>query len=133
MTVATDAVATALNAAITAKLPAGGLAYDYDDLPATRPKRYVETGLSRIPDYDGTASMRRNPPRFRFTARVVTATVGDARVFTDRVRLALEGARIAVGDRLTGPIRFETEDPMTYDASAYTGLTSWYFHLEETP
>ncbi len=127
----TDAVAEALIAAITADLPQQGKAYDADDLPVSRPTRYVEVGLSRIPDYDATATQRRNAPRFRLTARVVAATVGDYRVFTDRV-WRLKERRIVVGDRITGPIRFETEDPMTYGDNTYTGLTSWYFTLGET-
>jgi hypothetical protein len=115
--------AAAYIAALNTNLAGSATAYDYDEIPATLPNRYVEVTVSRR--YGG--EMRGEKPTtnlFRATTRVVAKSVSDARELRRRVSL-IEGTYLTVGGVNTTPIQFETDEPIGPDDGYYSGLTQW--------
>jgi hypothetical protein len=119
--------ATAVLAALNAELAASMRAYDYDDLPTTRPANYVEVTVSRR-----AGGPNRNPGStgrsgWRITTRPVSTTVSNAREMRKRVATALLFNRVTVGGDQSTPIQFETEDPIGPDDGWYSGLSTWTY------
>jgi hypothetical protein len=123
-----DAVKAAVDAALQAapgSPAADRLAYDYDNVPPTRPLAYVPITVSRR----YVAGFRVGGPNGlrggRLTTGYVAKHVDDARELQRRTRLALEDVPLLSG--AVGPFRFESEQPIAADEDWWFGLDSWTF------
>lgn len=119
------AVLAALNGALAASMPA----YDYDDVPATRPANYVEVTVSRRAGAPNRAPGSTGRSGWRITTRPVSTTVSNAREMRKRCVSALLYVRLTVDGDISSPIQFETEDPIGPDDGWYSGLSVWTYAL----
>ena len=113
-----DAVVEALNNA----LPATCRAYPLGQLPATRPTEYVEVVVTRRPGGNLKASAATTVAGYRGLIRAVSRTSVDNVLTTlETCRRALEFRRLAVGDRFSTPLQFETARPAGPDNGWFSG------------
>jgi hypothetical protein len=119
------AVLTALNTALTSNMRA----YDYDEVPATRPDNYVEVTVSRRFGGDNRAVGSTGRVGWRITTRPVAKTVSNAREMRKRVTTALNAARVTVSGDKSTPIQFEGEEPIGPDDGWYSGLSTWTYAI----
>lgn len=126
-----DAHAVAVLAALNAVLPDGYDAYDPGAVPDPLPEAFVEVTLTRR-----YAEAARMPGRQSRTGwRITTRSVGQSLTFNvrhlhDLTRQALEDARLVIDGVTTGPIQFETEEPIGPDGDDkkwFSGITSWTY------
>lgn len=114
-----------LNAALTPKV-----AYDFDDIPATRPADYVEVSLHRRFGGESRASGQKWVTGYRLAVRSVSqASVSDARLMRLKAKTALESKFLTVSGETSTPIQFESEDPIGPDDGWYSGLTLYTFTI----
>lgn len=126
-----EAQAASVLVALNVALPSGRKAYDIDDVPDPLPEAYIEVMVSRrYGEYAGPSS-RRTSTAWRVTTRSVAhRSVTNVRQMHKLAAQTLEGARLGVGGVLTGPIQFETEDPVGPDGDSrewFSGLISWTY------
>lgn len=122
--------AAAVLAVLNAGLPSSVRAYDFDELPATRPVDYVEVTVSRRAGALNRSTGRTETSGWRVTTRAVSQVgVSNARVTRNKVRVALEFARLSVGGKTSTPVQFETSDPVESDDGWWSGLTVWTYAL----
>lgn len=119
-------------AAVKAALSASGrevFTYaEIDDIaPDQRPDDYILLDLSRVyggaqmnDGTDGTSL-------WRVGTRAVSVLDYNADVLLDDCRDALEGVRLSIASKPTGPITFETEIPVAPDDGRYSGLVDWTY------
>lgn len=116
-------------AAVIAALNAvGAHAYDYDDLPATRPDFYTEVTVSQRFGGERRHSGERDGELYRITARSVAKTVTNARLLRTKAK-ALIDTPLTVASATTTPVEFETADPIGPDDGWYSGLLSLTYAL----
>lgn len=126
-----EALATAVKAAIDAQLGTAAASYDIDDVPGlngntgTLPFRYVEIGVSRRYTEPDRGDAMPSFIGYRITTRAVAKNITDARNLRRLTGLALENKALTVSGQTSTPVAFETEDPIAPDEDRYSGLTYW--------
>jgi hypothetical protein len=122
--------AAAVVAKLNAALPAQVRAYDFDELPATRPANYIEVTVSRRFGGEQRSVASSTRGGWRVTTRSVSSvSVSNARKNAETVRAALESARLTVSSKKSTPVQFETADPIEPDDGWWSGLTAWTYAL----
>lgn len=127
------AILTAINATLAAlpSAPSTLRAYEYDDLPATRPENYIEVGVSRRFGGESRESGHKTTTGWRVTTRGVGRSVKNARDLLQHGRTSLEFKSLTVNGEKTSLIQFETEDAVSPDEGYYSGLSSYTYVIKE--
>lgn len=128
------AVKTALDATLGPD-PATGesRAYDYDDLPGslgnegTPPGIFVAISLERRGSLSLRMSARAGTSSWRLAVRSVGMTVDECRWAQHKTAVALNEARLLVGDRRTTPIQYESGDAPAYDDGRYSATDLYVY------
>lgn len=105
------------------------VAYGRDDLPDLLPPAYIEIQVSRR--FGGTlrCSGETDWRLIRVNARAVGQTLAGAYEMWDRID-ALENRMLTVGDEITTPLQFETDDDaIEPDDGWYSGSKSLAYAL----
>lgn len=91
------------------------------------PQQYVELGVTRR--FGGTELLAGSPRPlvWRAYTRAVALREVNARRMRSLVSEALEDARLTVAGKTSGPLRFESADPVAPDDGWYSGLTTWTY------
>lgn len=126
-----DAIKAAIDTALQAApgtAPADRKAYDFDNVPTTRPSAYVALDLSRR-YIEGFRKGGPHPSRGgRLVTRYVAKHIDDVRELQRRVWLAIEDKALTTTDgSLVGPFRFETPISIDTDDGWASGADSWTF------
>lgn len=113
-------------AGFNAVLPDGILALRSDDVDSNEPPaEYLEVGLTRrLADSLRMSGGPRPRIGWRLTTRVVALSSDSAR-FVRQCAAQLQDSRLPEFD--TGPLDFESEEPIGDDDGRQSGLTTWAF------
>lgn len=111
-------------------LPDSVTAYDSDEVPATKPSKYVEVTLTRRPGGNLRSAGNTSTAGWRISTRVVDkVSITNARRTANTVRNALEFFGLTVAGKPSTPIQFETAEPVGPDDGWWSGLTTWTYAL----
>lgn len=124
----TSAILAALNAALAPKV-----AYDLNDVPATRPAEYVEVTASRRFGGERRMTQQTGVTGWRVTVRGVSQiSVANVRKSLETCRAALEFKHLTVAGETSTGIQFEAEDPATPDEGWFSGLLAFTYTIKES-